>query len=149
MSGAASIASDFKLAVARLAEADDPALTRAGEAIARWLAGEDFDSAAGLAPGWRRHLQQTARDSALGVLISTNPDLDDLNLSRKIVAGIQRAARTRGVRPDGDAGLFHDLARIESRLSVRQWRRLIGKTRGQLDCRNGHDAGSPLLKLES
>ena len=143
MSGAASIVRDLRHSIELLAELDDPAALRTAEALTRWLAGEHFDSAAGLLPGWRRHLQQLARDSALAALVAMHPHLDDLNLSRKIVAGVNRAARTRGIRPDGVAGLLHDLARIDSRLSERQWRRLIGKTRGHLDYRNGHDAGSP------
>jgi len=145
--GAAAILADFRRAIALLAEIDDRAATRTAEALAQWLAGEEFDSAAGLAPGWRRHVQQTARDVALRALVALHPDMDAQALARRIVAGIARAARIRGVRPDGEAGLFYDLARLEEQLRERSWRGAIAEIRGKHNPCGRHDAVRPSANL--
>ena len=144
MTEAAAIIAQFRRAIALLAELDDPAATRIAAALDRWLAGEDLESAAGLAPGWRRSLQLAARDAALSALVARHPGKDAQALARQIVAGVRRAARVRGVRPDGEPGLYRDLFRAaDAELSERHWRRLI---RGQRAACNGHDQASSLFK---
>ena len=129
--GTAGIVGDIRRAIALLAELDDRAATRVAEALSRWLDGEDFDSAADLAPGWRRALQQAAREAGLAALVPLHPELDDSALAAWIAAGVARAARTRGLRPDGEAGHFHDLARADVGLTLRTWRWLIARARGK------------------
>lgn len=131
MTGAASIVADLRRAIELFAEIDDPAATRTAEALSRWLAGEDFDSAAGLVPGWRRTLQQQARDTALAALIALRPDLDDSALAAEIATGID-CAPDSGPRPDGLTGHCFDLARAGCNLSARHWRRLVADARGQM-----------------
>jgi hypothetical protein len=131
MTDDAAIAAELRRAIALLAELDDAAATHAAETIARCLAGEDFDSAAGFAPGWRRELQQAARDAALQALLALHPELDAQPLAQRIVARVERAARMRGIRPDGEAGHYHDLARAEVHRAARTWRGLIGEARGK------------------
>jgi hypothetical protein len=136
--GAAAIVADFRRAIALLAEIDDAGATRTAQALDRWLAGAAFDDAAGLPPGWRRHLQQTVRDAALAALVALHGDLGDRALAKLLVAGVTRMRRRKGVRPDGALGHFADLVRAECFLSERGWRRLVSQTRGQRNHRNGH-----------
>jgi hypothetical protein len=134
MTDTADIVADFRRVAVDLADPEnDPAAARVADAITRWLAGEDFDSAAGLAPGWRQHVQKASRDAALSALLALHTDMDDQPLARRIAAGVERAARMRGIRPDREDGHFHDLARAQVHLSARHWRRLIGEARGQPD----------------
>jgi hypothetical protein len=128
MTGPAAIVADFHRAVVFLAEHGDTAVA---EALARWLAGEEFEQAAGLAPGWRRAIQQTTRDTALQALVTSFPTLDDSALARRIVAGVARAARMHGVRPDGEKGLYFDLSRMEKSPTERTWRLAIAEIRGK------------------
>ena len=144
---AAAIIADVRRAIALLAELDDPAATRTAEVLTRWLAGEAFETAAGLAPGWRNALQMFARNAALAELVSLHPELDVSAIARLITAGIERAARTHGVRPDGEAGLMRDLSRLEKRPRERTWRTAIAEIRGQRNARFGHDLPAPSAKL--
>jgi hypothetical protein len=75
-----------------LADIDDPAATLTAEALSRWLAGEDFESACGLVPGWRRYLQQTVRARALAALVVARSDLNDCGLGAWIAAGVERSS---------------------------------------------------------
>jgi hypothetical protein len=145
VSGAASIVADVRRTVDLLVDLNDPAALRTAEALTRWLSGEDFESAAGLAPGWRRFLQLKARDLALAALVALHDGLDDKTLAHRILEGIERASRVRGIRPDGADGHYQDLSRLDIRLSARQWRRLIGETRGHRGSVNGHDSVAPSL----
>jgi hypothetical protein len=128
---AAAIVARFRRAVQLLAEFDDEAATTAAAAIDLWLLGQDFETAAGLAPGWRRRLRGQARDTALQCLVSLLPELDDLAIAERIVAGLQ--GLVPGVRADGEDGYYFDLNHAGIRLSVRQWRRLVADVRGQMD----------------
>jgi hypothetical protein len=128
---AADIVADVRAAIQTLTDADSPAATRVGEALSRWLAGESFEDAAGLSRGWRRVAQQTARDTALRALVKLFPTLDDSALAHRIVAGIARAARMRGVRPDGENGLYFALSRLEKSPAWRTWRDAIAEIRGK------------------
>ncbi len=149
MTGAASIVDDVRRTVDLLVDLNDPAALRTAQALARWLSGEDFESAAGLVPGWRRFLQLKARDLALEALMDLHAGLDAKALADRILEGIERASRTRGIRPDGADGHYHDLGRLDIRLSVRQWRRLIGESRGHREGVNGHGSvATSLPKLE-
>ena len=128
---AAPIVTDIRRAIELLVAADDPAATKTADALTRWLAGEaSFDGAAGLSPGWRRGLQQATRDAALEALIRLNPELNDQALGQRIAYGI--AGAKDGIRPDGELGHYHDLARNDRDTAARTWRRLVGKLRGQL-----------------
>jgi hypothetical protein len=129
VTNAASIVADFRRAIALLAELNDPASTHAAAALSRWLAGEEFDSAAGLAPGWRSHMRISVRDRALGALVAMHADMDDSALADWIVEGFERVA-TKSVRPDGADGYLVDLVRAGCILSQRHWRRLISGHRG-------------------
>jgi hypothetical protein len=125
----ASIVADFRKAIELLAELDEPTATRTAEVLTRWLAAEDFDSAAGLVPGWRSHLRLTARDRALASLAKMHSDMDDSAIARLIVEGFPRAG-ANSVRADGGDGYIGDLARAGCDLSARQWRRVIAEVRG-------------------
>lgn len=126
----AAIVADVRRSIEQLAELDDSAATRTAAALSRWLAGEDFDCAAGLVPGWRSHLRLSARDRALAALVAMHTDLDASCLAAWIVEGLERVAAAGGTRPDGAEGYLVDLARAECTLSKRQWRRLIRGHRG-------------------
>jgi hypothetical protein len=110
MTDVAATVASFRRAVELLAELDDPAATRTAAALSRWLAGEDFDSATNLPPGWRHHVQQKDLDATLQALVALFPNLAYAALARRIVAGLKRAGSARGARPDGERGLYHDLA---------------------------------------
>jgi hypothetical protein len=138
--GAADIVADFRRAIALLAESGN---TTAAEALNRWLAGEEFDSAAGLVPGWRRHRQQAARDVTLRALVALFPNLDDSACARRIVAGVARAARMHGVRPDGEKGLYFDLLHLEKSPTERTWRLAIAEIRGKCNPCDCHSAVKP------
>jgi len=124
------IVSDFRRTLELLAELDDPAATRTAAALSRWLAGEDFDSAADLVPGWRSYLRLTTRDRALAALVAIHTDMDASTLAAWIAEGLERVGCARGVRPDGADGYLVDLARAGCILGKRQWRRLIAEVRG-------------------
>jgi hypothetical protein len=126
---AAAIVADFRRAIELLAELSDPGATRTAATLSRWLAGEDFESAAGLLPHWRSHLRLTARDLALAALAAMHSDLDDSALADRILGGFDRLAGR--MRPDGADGYLADLVRAGDVLSKRQWRRLI---RGHRSC---------------
>jgi hypothetical protein len=126
---AAAIVADFHRAIEALAEVGE---TRTAEALRRWLAGEDFEAAAGLIPGWRAHLRLTARDRALTALAATHAGMSDNALAEWIVEGLQRVGAV-GVRPDGADGYLVDLARAGCTLSKRQLRRLIAEV-GHQSC---------------
>lgn len=127
----AIIVSDLQRALELLVDLGDPAALRTAEALTRWLAGESFETAAGLSPGWRRELQQQTRDIALAALITLHPHSDDKALGRRIADGIKAAPRS-GVRPDAESGHYYDLARNDRDIAGRTWRYLVGKARGKL-----------------
>ncbi|MGA8094768.1 MAG: hypothetical protein WB823_10950 [Steroidobacteraceae bacterium] len=125
-----TILADMRRALVLLAELNDPAATRTAAALTSWLAGDSFDSAAGLAPGWRSHQRVAARDRALRALSEMHPEIDVTNLARRIARGLAReAARRREVRPDGEAGHLHDLVRTDACLSERHLRRILTEIR--------------------
>ena len=125
MTSAAAIVADLRRSIEWLAERDDPAMTRVAAILRRCLAGEDFEMAADLPPGWRRQLQQQSRGAALCALLRLYAGLTDSDVARRIYAGVARAGRKHGDRPDGEAGYFFDLMRLDERLSGRRWRALI------------------------
>jgi hypothetical protein len=146
MTDAASILAAVRAAIEILVDANDQRATHVAEALSRWMSGEDFEQAAGLSTGWRRQIQQAARDRALTALVALHPSADALDLARQIVVGLKRAARTRGVRPDSEGGLLHDLARLDDSLSERSLRRAITEIRGQCNSCDGHGSLSHSLK---
>ena len=128
-----AIVTTIRRTITLLAEIGDGDATLTAQVLKRLLAGEKFESAADLMPGWRQQLRQAEREKALNELMKLNPAMDDHTLARSIVSGIKQAgACATGKRPDGEAGYFHDLARVDA-LAVRTWRRLIGERRGQLE----------------
>lgn len=131
MTDAVSIVVDVRAAIQTLTDADSPAATRLAEALDTWRRGTDFEMALGLAPGWRRHLQQAARDAALKALLAVHPDMDDSAFADRIADGIKAADHSRGIRPDGEDGHYHDLAHAGCFLSARTWRLLIARARGK------------------
>jgi len=132
VTSAAAIVADFRRAIALLTEHDDPAATYIAAALSRWLAGDHFESAAGLVPGWRSYLRLTARDRALGTLVTMHASINASELADWIVEGLERVAASTvaAVRPDGADGYLWDLVRVGCVLSRRQWRRLIVGHRG-------------------
>lgn len=130
MSDAAAIVADTKHAIGVLTRRDDPAAVRVAAVLERWLAGQTFDVAAGLLPGWRSHHRLTARDRALESLVKMHADMKASQLATWILASSARLAGcTDGVRPGGADGYVIDLLRAECSLSWRQWRRLIADIR--------------------
>ncbi|MFZ1905220.1 MAG: hypothetical protein WAU56_07495 [Steroidobacteraceae bacterium] len=133
---AAAIIADVRRAIALLVEFGDPAATRTAEALTRWLAGEDFDSAAGVAPGWRAEVERAARHAALSALAAQGFD------ARAIARGIARASRTR-IRPDGVDGVLWDLSRVGAQLSEGHLRRLLAQEREHCKGSNAQGAVQP------
>ena len=123
---AATVVAEVRRAIELLAELDDPAATRTAETLSRWLAGENFDAAAGLVPGWRSRLRLTAQNRALAALVAIHPEMNDSALADWILEGLKRVAPD-GIRPDGADGHLVDLARAGCALGERQLRRLIGE----------------------
>lgn len=131
---AAAVVADVRRAIELLAELDDPAATRTAAALSRWLAGEEFDAAAGLVPGWRSHMRLTARDRALAELVAMHSDMNASELAVWILEGLERvAASTNGARPDGADGYLTDLVRAGRNPGKRQWHRLITEARCHSD----------------
>jgi hypothetical protein len=126
---AVEIVALFRQTVELLSEIDSPAATAAGAVIKLWLAGMEFEDAAGLASGWRRIVKEHSRDVALKELLKLHTDMSASHLGARIIAGIALAARTRGGRPDGERGLFWDLLKADATLGLRQWIRLIEENR--------------------
>jgi hypothetical protein len=124
--GAAATLADLRRAITLLAEIGDAAATRTADALTRWLAGEDFDQAAGLPSDWRWRVRIAARDQALGALCDLRADLTARALARLILGD----PVNRGARRDGWRGYLDDLRRADPDLSDRQLRRLIGELRG-------------------
>jgi hypothetical protein len=147
MSAAEAIVADIRRAIVLLAELNDPAATRVAQLLERWLAGEDFVSAAGLPSDWRARLQLAARDQALAELVRIRTDLEPAPLAAWIVAELRRRARRR-TRRDGALGYVDDLARVSCGRSARNLRRLITAIRGQRNRCNGHDGQAPSGALE-
>lgn len=130
MTDIAVIVASFRRAVDLLAIDGDPAAVRTAAVLTRFLDGEDFDSAAGLVPGWRSYLRLTARDRALAALAAIHADMDASALAGWIVEGLERVAGAGGIRPDGPDGHLVDLARAGCSLSKRRWRQLVAERRG-------------------
>ncbi len=130
MTSPAAVVADWRRIAALLAEHSDPAALVASEAIARWLHGEDFEAALGLFPGWRGHVRQRARETALQALCAMLPDLADVTMARRIRAGLS-ADDGRGVRPDGERGIYRDLLHACAECSARTWRDELRKARGR------------------
>ena len=128
MTTAATIAA-FRRIIALLAELGEDDATMTAQVLTRLLAGEAFESAAGLVPGWRSHQRLIARDCALCALVAMHTRMSDNALASWIVDGLARFASAGDVRPDGADGYLNDLARAGSTLSQRQWRRLIADAR--------------------
>jgi hypothetical protein len=124
---AVAIVADLRRGIELLAGLNDPAATRTAQVLTRLLAGEDFAAASNMVPAWRSYLRLTARDSALAALMVAHRDMSANALADWIVAGLERVAAARGVRPDGADGHLADLIRAGCTLSKRQWRRLIGE----------------------
>ncbi len=128
MSAASAIVSDIRCAIEQLVDLDHPAATRTAAALMRWLAGQDFDAAAGLLPGWRETVRQKARDVALDAILRLHPGASSNALADLIARGVMRARRLkRGLRPDGIDGYLQDLARAGCVHSARHWRRLVAE----------------------
>lgn len=126
-----AIIADFRRAVTALIDLNDEAATRLADTLSRWLAGEPFEAAAGLYPGWRRYQRDRVRDAALRELITLHPNLDDLGLARRISAGLaalERVASTN-CRPDGECGIIWDLAAADCARSIERIRKLIAAHR--------------------
>jgi hypothetical protein len=131
MTNPGAIAAGMRRVAGLLAELDDPACLVAAEGITRWLLGQDFESAMGLYPGWRVAVRQRARETALQALCAMFPDLTDVTLARRIIAGM-RADDGQGTRPDGPRGLFRDLRNAGADCSARTWREELRKAHGRL-----------------
>jgi hypothetical protein len=122
-----STVAHIRAAIEQLAAIDHRSATWMAAVLTRFLAGEAFEDAAGLRPGWRALLQRHGRDAALSALLAAHPRID----ASALVAGIERVSRVRrGVRPDDLLGLFWDLAHTTDRLTERHWRRVLSAARG-------------------
>ncbi len=130
MTGVTATIAALERAVRALAEIDDVALVQVTAALDRFLGGEDFESALGLAPGWRRHIQVRTRDDALAALSRRHASCSPLDLARVIVAELRGVDRD-GPRPDGAAGDAWLLARSGCACSERTLRRLIAEIRNR------------------
>jgi hypothetical protein len=135
---AADTVAQFRRAVELLAEIDDLAANMVAEAIATWLGGVDFDTAAGLPSDWRIRERVAMRDRALRELLGFNPGMNARAVARRILADLPGCGRQK-IRPDGAAGHVHDLAALGLDLSERHLRRLITDLRGHQETCNGHD----------
>jgi hypothetical protein len=153
MTSAATILADIRRIAELLAEPaatrvatalDDAAAMRIATALSRFIRSENFDQALGLTTDWRMRQRFAAREAALRALIDAHPQLDSEPLARQIIAGVDRALRVDGTRPDGIDGYHHDLARLDLP-GERQLRRIIADIRGHQDTCNGHasSAGCP------
>ena len=109
---------DLAAAMNEMLASDDPACWRVAGAIELWLrTGGDFAAAMGMAPGWHSAHRQRERDGALRELARTNfPDLCGRPLANavwQLIAGYEArrwpSDRAAGHRPDGAAGLAHDV----------------------------------------
>src|SRR4029077_11214278 len=89
------------------------------------------------------------RDARLQELLRLHPTLDDSSLADLLMVGIERARRKRGARPDGESGLFFDLAMLEA-LKKDTWRKRLSDIRGKRNgsiCQ-GSGESSPQLQSE-
>jgi hypothetical protein len=129
MTDIAGTVAAFRRVIDLLAQIDDLGATQTAAALSRWLAGETFDQAADLVPGWRSHVRLAARDRALAELVKVHTSMADLDLAIWILDGLERVGRPE-IRPDAADGHLFDLARAGRVPGRRHLRPLIAAARG-------------------
>jgi hypothetical protein len=134
MTAAAAVVADIRHVIELLGSIDDSAAARLGFALKDWvLRGTEIEVSLGLGPRWRKDLQTSARDAALGGLLALHSDLDDSRLADLIVEGLERLRSfpSDAQRPDHSGGYLVDLLRTGYVCGWRNWRRLAAQVRGQ------------------
>ncbi len=108
----------------RLAATGNPADAELAAALSALLAGENFEAAYGLAPGWRSHQKTRTRDELLVALAARHPALSKRALGRYVAAGLRKHDCGGSTGATTDGALFAELARATKARSERQFRRL-------------------------